>query len=240
MANVTPGIVWTSGETVTPTKLNAAAAPAVTLANNEVTTGSILDGAVTNAKLASGIDAGKLTAGTLPMARIADGAVVNAKLGNDLDAGKLTAGTLPIARIADGAVTNNKLSLAANAGEIKKAINADNDPPIYACRAWVNFNSQRNQSDTAASSNGANVLVVGSGNVASVLKNSTGNFTITFTTPMPDANYAVTVSTNPVSNIARNFSVGPVSLSAGSVTVACESSDGAAVDQIPMCVAIFR
>jgi hypothetical protein len=133
MANVTvtPGYVWTSGETVTPTKLNAAATLTATATLN--------DGEVTNVKLSSGIDAGKLTVGTLPIARIADGAVNNAKLANDIDASKLTTGTLPIARIADGAVTNNKLSLAANAGEIKKALNADNAPPIFACRAWVNF-----------------------------------------------------------------------------------------------------
>jgi microcystin-dependent protein len=37
MATVTPGIVWTSGETVTPAKLNAAAAPTVAVADGEVT-----------------------------------------------------------------------------------------------------------------------------------------------------------------------------------------------------------
>jgi microcystin-dependent protein len=37
MATVTPGIVWTSGETVTPAKLNSAAAPTVVVADGEVT-----------------------------------------------------------------------------------------------------------------------------------------------------------------------------------------------------------
>jgi microcystin-dependent protein len=37
MATVTPGIVWTSGETVTPAKLNSAAAPTVTLTAEERT-----------------------------------------------------------------------------------------------------------------------------------------------------------------------------------------------------------
>jgi hypothetical protein len=41
---------------------------------------TIANDAVTNAKLASGIDASKLTTGTLPIARIADGAVTLAKL----------------------------------------------------------------------------------------------------------------------------------------------------------------
>jgi hypothetical protein len=110
--NVTPGYNWVSGEVVTPAKMNLAAAPTVTavLADGEITTNKLAPAAVTNAKLAA-----------------------------DLDASKLTTGTLPIARIADDAITNDKLSLSANAGEVKKALNADTAPPIYACRAWVNF-----------------------------------------------------------------------------------------------------
>jgi hypothetical protein len=101
MATVTASYNWVSGETVTPTKLNTTAAPTVVVADNEVTTAKILDGAVTtakiadsnvtNAKLATGIDASKLTTGTLPIARIADGAVATAK-------------------IADGAVSAAKLA----------------------------------------------------------------------------------------------------------------------------------
>jgi hypothetical protein len=163
MATVTASYNWVSGETVTPAKLNTTAAPTVVVADNEVTTAKILDANVTNAKLAS-----------------------------DIDASKLTTGTLPIARIADDAVTNDKLSLAANAGEIKKALNADNDPPIFACRAWVNFDGTRNEADDGASTNSANVKIRASGNVASVLKNGAGDYTVTFTTAMPDANYAFT------------------------------------------------
>ena len=110
MATVTANKVWVSGEVVNPAGLNSTAAPTVVVADGEVTSVKILDGAVTNAKL-----------------------------GTDIDAGKLTAGTLPIARIADDAITNDKLTLGANAGEVKKALNADNAPPIYACRAWVSF-----------------------------------------------------------------------------------------------------
>jgi hypothetical protein len=91
MANVTAGYTWTSGETVTPTKLNSAAAPTVVVADGEVTTAKIADGNVTTAK-------------------IADANVTNAKLATGIDASKLTTGTLPIARIADAAVTPAKLS----------------------------------------------------------------------------------------------------------------------------------
>jgi hypothetical protein len=84
MATVTASYNWVSGETVTPTKLNTTAAPTVVVADNEVTTAKILDANVTNAKLASDIDASKLTIGTLPIARIADAAVTSAKLSQPL------------------------------------------------------------------------------------------------------------------------------------------------------------
>jgi len=63
MATVTPGIVWTSGETVTPAKLNSAAAPTVVVADDEVTTAKILNANVTQAKLAANV------AGTGPVFR---------------------------------------------------------------------------------------------------------------------------------------------------------------------------
>ena len=65
--------------------------------------------------------------------RVKDAGVTDAKLAATLDLSSKTV-TLP-----DDSVTNDKLSLAADAGEIKKALNADNNPPIFACRAWVNF-----------------------------------------------------------------------------------------------------
>jgi hypothetical protein len=159
MATVTPGITFISGETVTPAKLNAAAAPSVAVTDNEITTSKILDANVTDAKLATGIDASKLTTGTLP-----------------------------IARIADGAVTNDKLSLAANAGEIKKALNADNAPPIFACRAWVLFDAQKGE-DGNNSSDNTNRLVLANGNVSSVKKEGSGDYTVNFAAAMPSVNY---------------------------------------------------
>jgi hypothetical protein len=53
--------------------------------------------------------------------------------------------------------------------------------PIYPCRAWVNFDG--------TTSTGGFCTVRASGNVTSVADNGTGDFTITFTTAMPDVNY---------------------------------------------------
>ena len=55
--------------------------------------------------------------------------------------------------------------------------------PIYGCRAWVNFDG--------TGSTSSNQTIRGSGNVSSVYKNATGDYTITFTTAMPDANYGI-------------------------------------------------
>jgi hypothetical protein len=87
MATITKGRTFTSGETVTPAKLNDVVDLATVtniqtadIADGQVTAAKILDANVTNAKLASDIDASKLTTGTLPIARIADAAVTPAKL----------------------------------------------------------------------------------------------------------------------------------------------------------------
>jgi hypothetical protein len=93
MATVTKGRTFTSGETVTPAKLNDVVDLAtVTFSAADDTDNSTLevsgnkfrvkDSGVTNAKLASDIDASKLTTGTLPIARVADAAVTAPKLQN--------------------------------------------------------------------------------------------------------------------------------------------------------------
>jgi hypothetical protein len=114
---VTPGYNWVSGEVVTPAKMNLAAEPtasvsaivAADIAADSITTVKILDANVTNAKIASGVDASKLTTGTLPADRIGSSAITTA-------------------RINDAAVTAAKLD-GAQTGSA----------PIYGCRAWVNF-----------------------------------------------------------------------------------------------------
>ena len=54
--------------------------------------------------------------------------------------------------------------------------------PSYLCRAWVNFNGT------------GTVAIRGSGNVSSITDNGTGNYTVNFTTAMPDANYSAQCS----------------------------------------------
>jgi hypothetical protein len=63
----------------------------------------------------------------------------------------------------------------------------------YSCRAWVNFDATKDTTGATSTAN-TNRLIRGSGNVASVLRNGTGDYTVTFTTAMTDANYAVNLT----------------------------------------------
>ena len=77
-----------------------------------------------------------------------------------------------------------------NAGTVRAAIDSAGNfqfnsgygsaATAYGCRAWVNFNGQ------------GTVAIRGSGNVSSITDNGTGDFTVNFTTAMPDENYALT------------------------------------------------
>jgi len=64
---------------------------------------------------------------------------------------------------------------------MREGFNAGGSAPVYACRAWVNFDGLTGSGNT----------IRGSGNVSSVTRNGTGDYTINFTTAMPDANYVL-------------------------------------------------
>ena len=66
--------------------------------------------------------------------------------------------------------------------QLRNGLNAGGSAPIYACRAWVNFNG------TGA------VAIRASGNVSSITDVSTGTFNINFSTAMPDINYCAVAS----------------------------------------------
>jgi hypothetical protein len=136
-----------------------------------------------------------------------------------------------------GNVTGNADTATASTTATKLSTTTGN-APTYACRAWVNFDGTRNEADTGASTNGANVKIRASGNVASVLKNSTGEYTITFTTAMPDANYAMTTSAgNTTGNSSIIQFIGTNTASAARMVVTNTANAGVDRD---VSVAIFR
>jgi hypothetical protein len=54
--------------------------------------------------------------------------------------------------------------------------------PLYAARAWVNFNGT------------GTVAIRASGNVSSISDNATGDYTVNFTTAMSDADYSASIA----------------------------------------------
>ena len=77
------------------------------------------------------------------------------------------------ARITSTGLTVGSAELATPSGSA----------PLYAARAWVNFNGT------------GTVAIRASGNVTSITDNGTGDYTVNFTTAMPDANYACSFAT---------------------------------------------
>lgn len=114
--------------------------------------------------------------------------------------------------------------------------------PIYGCRAWVNFDGTRNEADTGASTNGANVKIRASGNVTSVLKNGTGDYTVNFTTALADANYCITgtMGDYTTTNVARSVSVSTATAPSTSAVRIVNMGNGSAEDSARVSVAIFR
>jgi hypothetical protein len=66
-------------------------------------------------------------------------------------------------------------------------LNATGSAPVYACRAWVRFNTDGS--------------IFGAGNVSSVTRNGAGDYYVNFSIAMPDSNYSVVASTGSASFI---------------------------------------
>ena len=66
----------------------------------------------------------------------------------------------------------------------------------YGCRAWVNFDG----TSGSIGSGRAN------GNVTSITDNGTGDYTVNFTTAMPDANYSYALSGRQVTSVCGHLS----------------------------------
>jgi hypothetical protein len=99
-----------------------------------------------------------------------------------------TAGTgdypsrIVFATTADGAGAPTEQMRIDNAGNLKFNSGYGSAATAYGCRAWVNFNGT------------GTVAIRASGNVSSITDNGTGDYTVNFTTAMPDANYSAVAS----------------------------------------------
>ena len=68
---------------------------------------------------------------------------------------------------------------------------------LYTARAWVNFNGS------------GTVSIRNDGNVTSITDNGTGNYTVNFTTAMPNTTFAVLMSSKGQDNTTVNANNNP-------------------------------
>ena len=105
--------------------------------------------------------------------------------------------------------------------------------PLYAARAWVNFNGT------------GTVAIRASGNVSSITDNGTGNYTVNFTTAMTDTNYS-TVGTcgspSAAHGIVTFFAGTGTVTGTGGVQFATVTANGSSTqfDYVNVFLAVFR
>ena len=127
--------------------------------------------------------------------------------------------------IAQSGVNNTDFITAKN---LRGALNASGNAPIYACRAWVNFNGT------------GTVAIRGSGNVSSITDNGVGDYTVNFTAAMQDINYSVVGSGN--LNNAESWSVTavPNNTMTTSFRVLTKNVEVGGADLLSVNLAVFR
>jgi hypothetical protein len=101
------------------------------------------------------------------------------------------------------------------------------------CRAWVNFNGT------------GTVAIRASFNVTSITDNGEGDYTVNFTTAMPDANYSMVGSamrsnTNIACVSIRGNATYSNSITTTSVRIDVRENTNSLIDPIAACIAVFR
>lgn len=168
---------------------------------------------------------------TASAARIALGVAIGTNVqawDSDLDIwATKTAPTSVVVGTSDTQTLTNKTLTAPNIDSAPFAT-VSGSAPLYACRAWVNFNGT------------GTVAIRASGNVSSITDNGTGDYTVNFTTAMVDANYSIAFGYEAAGTFALKLQgtagAAPTLMSSTQVRI---GSLGA-VDVYTAAVAIFR
>jgi hypothetical protein len=142
---------------------------------------------------------------------------------------------------AGTSTTESIVSPAKVKAAVDNQFNVSGSAPKYACRAWVNFNGT------------GTVAIRASGNVSSITDNGTGDYTINFSTALPDSNYSVATSGTlrgntsnthgvlQIQNISSTTPTTPALMSTTQVRVALKSTTSTTTwDSPTICAAIFR
>ena len=125
----------------------------------------------------------------------------------------------------------NNLSVTGTAPIPDALSTASGSAPSYSARLWVNFNGT------------GTIAIRDDGNVSSLTDNGTGDYTVSFTTALPDTNYCVTghANHNTTADNSRMFLQSMTSLrTTSSIRVRTRGDGGTAVDSEVVDIAIFR
>ena len=129
-------------------------------------------------------------------------------------------------------VTGTDTTRVVTPASMKAGLNASGTAPIYACRAWVNFNGT------------GTVAIRASGNVSSVTDNGGGNYTINFATAMPDVNFSAIATSNGDNSQTMNTGFKTAAayvVSASKINVLTgDNNTDTATDCATVSVAVFR
>ena len=202
---------FVSGETITPAKLNSAQSPTVALTTETIVNADISpSAAIVMSKLATGALPAAITVTT---ANVVDASITAAKL-NGAQTGSApiygcrawvnfdgtltnvtsasysrTTTTVTVTKAAHGLTTGNKLliSSATDTG-LNTAANTASAEITFVDANTFTFQTASTGTTTGTLTYARGIR--GSGNVASVTRNGTGDYTVTFATALPSANYS--------------------------------------------------
>jgi hypothetical protein len=174
MATVTKGRTFVSGEVVTPTKLNNLVdlATVTQIVNADISATA----AIADSKLAAISTAGKVSGNAITSGTIGGSTAISTT-------GTISSGT--ITANLTGTVTGNASGLSSPASN-------------GLAKAWVNFNG----AGTYTLGTPTAATIRSSHNVSTITKNANGDFTVTFSSAFPNANYAVMVTAQGAANNA--------------------------------------
>jgi hypothetical protein len=122
--------------------------------------------------------------GSAVVVPLGNAAAPSVSFSGDPNTGVMSPGANRVQIVTDGIA---RQEIAADGSQLSVIPGGSTLLPDFKCRAWVNFNGT------------GTVAIRASGNVTSITDNGTGDYTVNFTTAMPDANYSFSINSGTTS-----------------------------------------